>query len=237
MRKVTKPKTDQIPTTTGGRIAFVRSKANESQDDLATAFNVSRNYITMIETDKRPPNTDMVITIAKRYGVTSDFLLCLSGIPCGTPDDIEIEARLGLLGESIRMLEWITAERKNDIDKKSRVWLQEMKESIEEIYDILSEQEESENSEKYVMDTADQIYYHYKQLVNQDMENNYNCNMALIGINALLTSDNGKHALLCLGRLFTSETDTTTKDIVFARLIDLLSKIRHSNEEEYKNGK
>ena len=114
MRKVTKPKSDRIPETTGQRITFLRTKAGQKQEELADMLHVTRNYITMIEADKRTPNADMLVIIAKHFKVTSDFLLGLSDLPCGSADDMEIEKRLGLLHTVIEKLERMNERKKND---------------------------------------------------------------------------------------------------------------------------
>ena len=63
MRKVTKPNIDNIPNTTGGRVEYVRTRAGEKQDDLAKDLNISRNYLSMIESNVRIPNIDMLINL------------------------------------------------------------------------------------------------------------------------------------------------------------------------------
>jgi len=110
MRKVTPPKTKELPKTFGGRVMHLRKASGQSQDELAAILDISRNYLNMIENGKRIPNIDALETLAKHFDVTSDFLLCISNLPRGNADDMTIEKKLGLSNDAINNLEMIRLE-------------------------------------------------------------------------------------------------------------------------------
>ena len=59
----------------GNKIATLRKQKGLHQKDFASILNVSSSTIGMWETDKRQPNLDMIVKIAKYFNVTADFLL------------------------------------------------------------------------------------------------------------------------------------------------------------------
>ena len=101
MRKVTKPIDKEAPKTLGERIEFKRTEQGISQSDLADVSNVSRNYLSMIESNKRIPNIYTLAGISKHLGVSSDYLLCLSDIPSGNADDMALEKKFNLTEKAI----------------------------------------------------------------------------------------------------------------------------------------
>ena len=101
MRKVTPPKNEELPKTIGGRIMYLRKKAGQSQETVAEKIVVTRNFLNMIENNKRIPNIDALTALAKHFDVSSDYLLGLSDIPKGNADDMAIETRLGLSVKAI----------------------------------------------------------------------------------------------------------------------------------------
>ena len=102
MRKVSKPTV--LPDTVGGRIAYARAEAGESQDTLSNVLGIERSFLSKIEKGKgdnaRLPNIDMLKAISRRYDVTTDFLLCESDTPRGKEDQLAIQKKLGLTPEA-----------------------------------------------------------------------------------------------------------------------------------------
>ena len=60
------------------RLKELRLEKELSQMELAKATGISAGAIGFWETGKRIPNALAVITLAKYFGVTSDYLLGLS---------------------------------------------------------------------------------------------------------------------------------------------------------------
>ena len=60
------------------RLKELRVEKELSQMDLAKATGISAGAIGFWETGKRIPNALAIITLAKYFGVTSDYLLGLS---------------------------------------------------------------------------------------------------------------------------------------------------------------
>ncbi len=59
----------------GNRLRALRLKADMTQGQLAKKLNLTKSVISAYETDLRLPSYDVLIGIAKIYGVTTDFLL------------------------------------------------------------------------------------------------------------------------------------------------------------------
>ena len=59
----------------GDKIKELRTNKKMFQQDLASAFSVSKSTIAMWETNKRVPDTSMLVKIADYFEVTVDYLL------------------------------------------------------------------------------------------------------------------------------------------------------------------
>lgn len=59
----------------GTRIALLRRRVGLSQKDLAKQLSVSPSAIGMYEQDRRIPSPDLLVELAKIFGVSTDFLL------------------------------------------------------------------------------------------------------------------------------------------------------------------
>ena len=57
------------------RLKELRVERKLSQADLATATGLTQGAITYWETGQRVPNATAVITLARFFGVTTDYLL------------------------------------------------------------------------------------------------------------------------------------------------------------------
>ena len=57
------------------RLKELRAEKKLSQADLATATGLTQGAITYWETGQRVPNATAVITLARFFGVTTDYLL------------------------------------------------------------------------------------------------------------------------------------------------------------------
>lgn len=63
----------------GKRIAALRKAKGLSQGQLAEQLNISPSAIGMYDRGRRAPGLDIIVIIAKTFGVSTDFLL--SGEP------------------------------------------------------------------------------------------------------------------------------------------------------------
>lgn len=59
----------------GHRIALLRKNAGLSQSDLAKILGVTASAVGMYEQGRREPPCDILIAIARQFGVSLDFLL------------------------------------------------------------------------------------------------------------------------------------------------------------------
>lgn len=103
--------------TIGYRIAAVRGEVGESQADLAAALGVKREMVNYWENGVRPIKADMIVAIAKKYGVSADYLLGFTNPDVKTP---AIETRAicdytGLSEEAIRKLHTFTTESEEHV--------------------------------------------------------------------------------------------------------------------------
>lgn len=63
----------------GKRIARLRKERNLVQYDLAVLMGISQSSIGMIETNKRDPNSWLIVRLCMALQVSADYLLGLSG--------------------------------------------------------------------------------------------------------------------------------------------------------------
>ena len=59
----------------GARIAALRRSANLSQGELARRLQVSPSAIGMYEQGRREPSGEILVALARTFGVTVDYLL------------------------------------------------------------------------------------------------------------------------------------------------------------------
>ena len=88
----------------GERIADLRKKSGEKQEELAQILGCNRGSLANYETGKRTPDIDTIIKIAKHYNTTTDYLF---GITDNKTTDIEIRGisdYTGLTEKSIMFL-------------------------------------------------------------------------------------------------------------------------------------
>lgn len=69
------------------RLRKLRERDNESQDELATAIDVSKSTISNIEQGRGKFTVELVRKIAKHYKVSADYI-------CGLTDDAEISRNI-----------------------------------------------------------------------------------------------------------------------------------------------
>lgn len=65
----------------GERIQYLRNERGMTQQELATAVNVSLKTIQFYEQHRNIPDTEMIIRLAKFFNVSSDYLLELINYP------------------------------------------------------------------------------------------------------------------------------------------------------------
>ena len=59
----------------GARIAALRREAGLSQTELAQELGISASAIGMYEQSRREPSAQMLVQLAKKFGVSVDYLL------------------------------------------------------------------------------------------------------------------------------------------------------------------
>lgn len=88
----------------GQRIIELRTSHGWSQVELARRLNVAKQTVSNWENDNIQPSIEMLIRLAKTFGMSTDYLLGLDNIPRlsieGLPADVV--AHLSLLIEDFR---------------------------------------------------------------------------------------------------------------------------------------
>ena len=64
----------------GIRIALLRARNGWSQAELARRIGVSASSVGMYEQGRREPSLDLVVRLAREFGVTTDYLLVGSSL-------------------------------------------------------------------------------------------------------------------------------------------------------------
>ena len=63
--------------TIGERIKEIRNESKLNQSEFGKSISVSQDTVSLWEKGKSLPNTEYVILICRRYGVSADYLLGL----------------------------------------------------------------------------------------------------------------------------------------------------------------
>lgn len=84
----------------GARIRELRIAKNFTQDDLAEHMNVSRGFISLIESGKKGCSVDVLIILASLFGVSIDYLV-LGTATHGNPDSVSLKADIQALIDAL----------------------------------------------------------------------------------------------------------------------------------------
>lgn len=95
-------KTTTIEQRIGRRIWDLRG--SESQSELAEAVGVSREIVQHWERGSRHIKADNIVALARHFGVTTDYLLCMTNERAATPEEQAIVDYTGLTESSVKAL-------------------------------------------------------------------------------------------------------------------------------------
>ncbi len=84
----------EVRDTLGTRIALLRRRIGLSQKELARRLSLSPSAIGMYEQDRRAPSNDLLIEMAKIFGVSTDFLLTGEASACDASAMQELAQKL-----------------------------------------------------------------------------------------------------------------------------------------------
>lgn len=76
--------------TIGERIKYLRQCRKKTLDELAEELETTKTTLSRYENNKRVPDADFVVKLAKHYRVSADYILCLSDNPFSMTDFIRI---------------------------------------------------------------------------------------------------------------------------------------------------
>lgn len=98
--------------TIGEKLRELRLSKNLKLENLATVINRSYQAYSQYELGKRQPSVDIIIILAKFYGVSSDYLLGLTDDPTpyyiGKPENLKELNVAGMSKELIDILVAVT---------------------------------------------------------------------------------------------------------------------------------
>ncbi len=67
------------------RLASLRKGTGKTQDDVADELHMARSTYSSYETGRRLPQADALVSLARYFGTTADYLLGLSDEPRPVP--------------------------------------------------------------------------------------------------------------------------------------------------------
>ena len=76
----------------GMRIALLRASNSWSQAELARRIGVSASAVGMYEQGRREPPLDLVVRLAREFGVTTDYLLVGSSLCADSASGMQLSA-------------------------------------------------------------------------------------------------------------------------------------------------
>ena len=62
-------------TCFAARLKQLRKQRGMTQTEVAAAIGVTRSVVSLYETEMRQPRPDMIVELARLYGVSTDYLL------------------------------------------------------------------------------------------------------------------------------------------------------------------
>ena len=88
----------------GQRICTLRTSLGWSQVDLAAKLNVAKQTVSNWENENIQPSIEMLVRLSKLFGVSTDYLLGLDGIPRLNMEGLSdaVVAHISLLIEDFR---------------------------------------------------------------------------------------------------------------------------------------
>lgn len=87
---------DEITDTIGGRIKYLRTQNELTQEELVNELIKQYNYpinvatLSLCENDKRMPSVDFIVCLAKYFECSTDYLLCMKEIDY--TDNIDLDS-------------------------------------------------------------------------------------------------------------------------------------------------
>ena len=63
-------------TCFAARLKQLRNQRGLTQTEVAAAIGVTRSVVSLYENEMRQPSPEIIIALARLYGVTTDYLLC-----------------------------------------------------------------------------------------------------------------------------------------------------------------
>lgn len=82
-----------ITVTMGERLKYLRHIRKKTLDELADDLETTKTTLSRYENNKRIPDAEFVVRLARYFGVSSDYLLCLSDNPFAVKDFVKYQKK------------------------------------------------------------------------------------------------------------------------------------------------
>ncbi len=109
----------------GNRLRKARKRAGLTQEEVAKELDVTRSVIARYESELNDPPTENIVKLAEMYGVSADYLLCLTDDPRPVDDikrvkepDLDAPLRQKSLAEALYKISELIWEF--DLDSETR---------------------------------------------------------------------------------------------------------------------
>lgn len=112
------------------RMTELRKRHNLTQEDIAKYLNCNRATVANYENGKRQPDYNTLIKLAKKHGVSTDYLLGFTDVTTTDRDLKFICDYTGLSEKSVKLLRYVKENYKNENKYDGR------QKSINEVLDI-----------------------------------------------------------------------------------------------------
>lgn len=121
---------------TGKRIALFRKSKRLTQEGLASILDVSRSYLAEIESGKKEPSFNFLMSLIAATDVSSDWLLTGQGVMTRSYSAIPFEEI-----PKERIKNWLD-EFWSNANEKQKVWLEiQMEKTFPEFYEWIKKNE------------------------------------------------------------------------------------------------
>lgn len=79
--------------TLGERLKYLRQTRKKTLDELAEDLDTTKTTLSRYENNKRVPDADFIVRLARYFRVSADYILCLSDNPFTVKDFVKYQKR------------------------------------------------------------------------------------------------------------------------------------------------
>lgn len=98
----------------GEALRLVRAFHDESQTDLAQSLQISRSYLSELESGKKNPSLDLLKRYSEHFRLPVSTLVLFSESDCYSEQDVRVKSALSR--KALSILQWV--ERKAELGSR-----------------------------------------------------------------------------------------------------------------------